>query len=74
MASTSDNRFSADHLITSDRAFSYSEAQCRQGDCRTKPIVDGFYQCLLYRPDCEYSTRLGVSCLCTSPQRPEYSI
>jgi hypothetical protein len=74
MASTSDNRFTADHLITSDEACSYSEARCRHGDCRTKPIVDGFYQCLLDRSDCNYSTRLGISCLCTSPHRPEYSI
>jgi hypothetical protein len=74
MATVTDKLVTADHLISTDKACLHSGARCHQGDCSTRPIVDNFYQCLLYRPDCSYAATFGTSYLCTSPQRPEYSI
>lgn len=48
--------------------------QCSQVGCKTIPIVDVFYQCLMYRHDCKFAAPFGASCLCTSTHRLEYSI
>jgi hypothetical protein len=74
MGSDPNNRFTADHLLSSDRACMNSGARCHRSDCRTISIVDDFYQCLLYQHECKYATTFGISFLCSSPQRLEYSI
>ena len=41
--------------------------------CRTRNLVDHFYQCQSNQLDCEHSFGFGMSYLCNSPNRHEYS-
>lgn len=56
-----------------------NDRTCRSGEgshqnvCKTMNLVDDFYQCQIHRFDCEYSFTFGISYLCESPQRHEYS-
>jgi hypothetical protein len=41
--------------------------------CRTRALVDDFYLCQTNRTDCEHAFLLGMSYLCRSLERREYS-
>jgi len=70
----SDKRTIGDQEIMIDTACLNSGARCSRIECRTIPIADIFYQCLIYRHDCKFAASFGASCLCTSAHRLEYSI
>lgn len=41
--------------------------------CRTRNLVDNFYQCQTHRLDCIHASTFGMSYLCNSPDREEYA-
>ena len=55
-----------DPLMTIDKPNSKPE-------CRTSPLIDGFYLCNINKPDCEHAFSYGFSYLCRSPVRHEFS-
>jgi hypothetical protein len=42
-------------------------------ECRTRPMIDDFYQCQIHRADCSYAVQFGTSYLCLSDRRREYA-
>ncbi len=55
-----------DSLMTTDKPNGKSE-------CRTSPLIDGFYLCNINKPDCEHAFSYGFNYLCRSPDRHEFS-
>ncbi len=45
----------------------------RTNACRTRPLVDDYYLCLANRIDCEYVSSFGMSYLCNSFERQDFS-
>lgn len=63
----------SDPLLSIDRSSSGSAGQFSAGICRTRNLVDNFYQCQINQMDCEHSFTFGMSYLCKSPDCHEYS-
>lgn len=42
--------------------------------CRTRLIIDDFYQCQILNPDCGFATPFGTIHLCLSAYRREFSV
>jgi len=63
-----------DPLMKIDNHCLGSGERFRDNFCRTRNLVDNFYQCQISRSDCEYAFTFGMSYLCRSPNRSEYSV
>jgi len=62
-----------DPLMTIENPCLMSGERFRESVCRTRNLVDNFYQCQVNRLDCEHAFTFGMSFLCSSPNRHEYS-
>lgn len=60
----------AESLPTTDP--SSGECACN-AECRTCVVLDDFYQCQIHRSDCGYAVPFGITYLCLSARRQEFS-
>jgi len=63
----------ADPLIMTGLFHVISHDKFRLNTCRTRHLVDDFYLCQLNRADCDNAVSFGMSYLCSSFERHEYS-
>lgn len=63
----------SDPLSPLDRSSSGAAGHFNATVCKTRNLVDNFYQCQISRADCEHSFTFGMSYLCKSPDCHEYS-
>jgi hypothetical protein len=67
-------RLTADPLMTIDTADMDCGEYCCTTECRTRTVMDDFYQCQIHRADCGHAVSFGTSYLCMSDRRREYSV
>jgi hypothetical protein len=59
--------------VPNDNAQLHTRVEHTKQKCRTRAVVDEFYQCQMQRPDCAYMAPFGTCYLCMSPLRREYA-
>jgi hypothetical protein len=73
MSSETCLRLTANPLMTINTADRDAREYGGTAECRTRPMVDDFYQCQIHRADCGYAVPFRTSCLCLSDMRREYA-
>jgi len=68
-----DKQLAAEPVMAIDTADPSAGTFCCTGECRTRVVVDDFYQCQIQRSDCGYAVPFGKSYLCLSDLRRDYS-
>jgi len=73
MSTETCRRLTADPLTTINMADRDAREHGGTAECRTRPMIDDFYQCQIHRADCGYAVQFGTSYLCLSDRRREYA-
>ena len=73
MSNETTRRLTADPLMTIERDDLSPGECCCTAECRTRVVIDDFYQCQIHRADCGYAVPFGTSYLCLSDRRREYA-
>lgn len=73
MNSVTGTRITTDPFTTAGRDDLNADELDHMAGCRTRVIIDDFYQCQIHGPDCGYAAPFGVGYLCLSDLRREHS-
>lgn len=74
MSNETSRRLTTDPLMTIEAAVLNDREICNNRECRTRLVIDDFYQCQIFNPDCGSAIPFGTSHLCMSASRREFTV